>query len=207
MATDPRAVRQRQRILALLDGQALSAQQIADRIHLTRDGVQIYLTRFRAEGLIRIASYLTNRQGGRPAPCYQIGTAPDAAYVPTRVPQCVDMAAERIKQIKRALRGGKLLSAKELAAILGLHSARVRYYLRQMRDDGIIRIGRYGKADAGYLPLYVLGSGPDMPRPQLDVAAQNRNYRARHREAINARRRFKDRLRSKPTTWLTALGL
>lgn len=201
-----RTDRQRGRILAAIADKAMTAQELADSLYMSRDNVSTYLVALKAEKRIHVDSYLCNPKGGRPAPRMKAGKLPDAVYVKTRAPKG-NVPAMRREQIKKALRN-RMLSVLELAERLDLHPAYVRRKVRELRDAKQVRIAGFGQAtEGGFLPLYGLGSEPDAVIQPADPLKRHKAYRERHKDRLNAKRRMRDRLRKRPNTWASALGL
>jgi predicted transcriptional regulator len=207
MSTLSRSARQHARIMELITADALTAQELADRIYLDRGTVNLYLKQMRADKQIHIAGHQYNPQGGRAAPRYFVGDKPDAVYVKTRAAKCGGQVAKRKRHLKKLI-GERALSVSQLSRYMHLAQSQVRRYVRELRDAKEVHIGGWGQLNAGgFQPLYALGDRPDVPREKIPPAIRHKEYRDRHRDAINARRRFRDRLRANPNTWLSALGL
>lgn len=201
-----RADRQRARILAAIADKAMTAMELAQMLHMSRDHAHEYLRKMKADGLVHVASFICNHQGGRAAPCWKAGREKDAVYVKTRAGRG-DVQAMRGEQIKKALRG-HMLSVSDISLRLHLHPAYVRRYIRKLRDAKEIRIAGWGRPPAGgFLPLYGIGSAPDVPKAPVDPQIRKREYYYRHKERLNNIRTMRNRLRRKPNTWASALGL
>lgn len=201
-----RADRQRARILAAIADKAMTATELAQVLHMSRDHAHEYLRKMKADGLVHVASFICNHKGGRAVPCWKAGTEKDAVYVKTRAGRG-DVQAMRGEQIKAVLRG-HMLSAVDIGLRLHLHPSYVRRYIRKLRDAKEIRIAGWGKLSAGgFLPLYAVGSAPDVARAPVNPQIRKREYYYRHKERLSNIRTMRNRLRRKPNTWASALGL
>jgi predicted ArsR family transcriptional regulator len=214
---DPRTAYQRGRILAAIENEALTAGQLAERLHLTRDGINIHLKAMKEARpkLIYVAGHLYNPEGGRPAPQYRPGNAKDAEYVKTRAavrqgrPQVVDVTTERVIE----LLSRTPMTAHELGAALSLTSSRARWYISQLRAESPkrVHVKRYQANFASYpSPVYAAGDKPDAvyqckTRKELYREAMRDPDR---RERVLRKGRLRHMIatmRKKPVSWFAAL--
>lgn len=73
------------------------------------------------------------------------------------------------------------VSARALEAQLGLTDGTVRYHIRALRDQGLLRICDWVRGRTQITPLYQVGREVDMPKPPpISKAELNRRYRARN---------------------------
>jgi hypothetical protein len=206
---DPRRAYQRERILAALQVELLTAQQLADKLFLSRSGVQWYLKAMMKESprLVRIAGYAPSPVRQRSAPMYGLGAEPDEQHIKSRAPKGHITVADRHAQIL-AVMGARWMTAKEVVAELGVQRARL--YVFQLHDAGRLHIVAWRQhPKGGYpAPVYAVGAREDAPRP----AAQSEHekcarYWAKlkadpHRHGHYLQR---NRMRKQPQTWLSAL--
>lgn len=155
--------RARSRILACIEKKHMSAQELADAIFMSRDGVNRHLKKMRNEGLIHIAAYSFNRKGGQPAPRYLAGEGQDAVYENTRTPNRHFIVTNRLLAVEQAIRYHH--TTGEIAEKLGLTNTRARYYVAILRKTRPIYICGWRQLSAGIAPIYALGSKPDAAKP------------------------------------------
>lgn len=219
-ATSPRTERARARILDAVLAGPKTAQQLADTLHMSRDGVQIHINRLLAEKprALHIYARLYNSVGGRPAPQYGLGDKPDAPYFASRTNLRQLIVGNTMHNIKVKLKA-KPRTCKELSQELGLCGARVREYLGRLRPDGLYIKG-WVELTAGMAPLYALGKGKaDAPRPTytpqeryarrkakitLEPEIGDSYYRAQKRRRLNEKIA---NTRKKPQGPFAALGI
>lgn len=212
-----RTVYQRSRILAAIAAEALTAQELADKLHLSRDGINIHLKAMKAAKprQVHVASWVYNRKGGRPAPRYRPGDEPDAVYQAKRTPTRHLQIDWQLAKIKKLLRSP--MTATQLSLALGVSSNWTRSLLARLRAEKQVRIAGWQSLSAGIAPLYGLGSQDDVPRPPVDpkqAYARLKQRRATDDHARDVherdlkRRQIKSRiakLRGKPQAWFAAL--
>jgi predicted ArsR family transcriptional regulator len=212
---DPRGAYQRGRILAAIEKEALTAQELADRLHLTRDGINIHLKAMKAmtPRLVHVSGWVYNPKGGRPAPQYRPGDTTDAKYVAVRAPTRHLQTGEHKSRIMRLLEQKKR-TILQLSDELGLSHQWTRHLISELRAEGRVRIGDWQRQAAGIAPLYVIGSKANKPKPTHTKTAWQRrmerigaNPDAREvYERMLKRRQIKERIeRMKPVTWFGAL--
>jgi predicted ArsR family transcriptional regulator len=215
---DPRGAYQRSRILTAIADVALTAQQLADELHLTRDAINLHLRVMKevSPRLVHIAGYVYNPDGGRPAPQYRPGDHKDAVYVRTRHilqgrKEVVDKTFERVITLLQR----KPMTAKELGDALDLAPARARWYINHLRtsEPKRVYIKRFSPNYAGYpAPVYAAGSRPDAvytPKTPKELH-QDAMRDPERRERILARsklRYFIESKRKKPNGIFGALGI
>jgi predicted ArsR family transcriptional regulator len=215
---DPRGAYQRGRILAAIAIAPLTAQQLADKLHLTKDAINLHLKVMKEASprLVHIAGYLYNRDGGRPAPQYRPGDGKDAVYVKTRPilqgrNQVVEQTFRRVIDLLRR----KPMTAKELGDALDLAPARARWYINELRTSTPKRvyISRFTPNFAGYpAPVYAVGDKPDVvytPKTPKEVHQEamrdpDRRLRILARTKL---RHFIESKRKKPNGIFGALGI
>jgi predicted ArsR family transcriptional regulator len=180
MPADTRTAYQRGRILAAIAAEALTAQQLADRLHLTRDGINIHLKAMKeaAPRQVHVAGWVYNPQGGRPAPMYRPGDRPDAKYVAARAPTRHLQVGKQLAKIKRLLRA-KPMTAAQLGQALGTSSGWARNLVVRLRAEKQVYIAGWQSPGAGIAPLYAMGARDDVPRPPIDP--KNAYARLKHR--------------------------
>lgn len=206
---DPRREYQRGRILATLKEGQLTAQQLADRLHLSRSGTQWHLNAMMAEvpRLVHVAGHAPNPNRQRSAPMYDLGDKPDAKCPRARVPKGRITVMDRREQILKKL-GARQMTAAELAS--EMHLQRARVYLIDLHAEGKVYVSGWRQdAFGGWrFPVYAVGSVPDVARPKpQDGHEKCARYWARlkadpHRHGHYLQR---NRMRKKPQTWLSAL--
>lgn len=206
---DPRSAYQRARILAALKEMPMTAQQLADTLHLSRSGTQWHLNAMRAEKprLVHVAGHARNPDGHRSAPIYGPGDKKDVKCVKSRAPKGRVTVADRHAQILKLLEA-RPRTAAQLVADMFLQRARI--YVFDLHAAGKVRIASWEiRPDGGYpSPVYAVGSGPDAQRPAPQTSHEAcARYWAKlkadpHRHAHHLQR---NRLRKKPQTWLSAL--
>lgn len=206
---DPRREYQRGRILAAIASEPLTAQQLADRLHLTRDGINLILAGMRAEKprLVHVAGHTPNPNGGRPAPMYRPGDKKDAQYVKTRAPKGRVTLEQQLERIL------KMIAAEPMTAVavterMGLKRARL--YVTDLHDQRKVHIHSWNQHPMGGYPspVYAVGNLPDAPRPEpMSTREKNARHWARlkadpQRHALHLQMQ---RVRRKPQTWFSAL--
>jgi hypothetical protein len=206
---DPRREYQRGRILAAIASEAMTAQQLADRLHLTRDGINLILAGMRAEKprLVHVAGHAPNPSGGRPAPMYRPGDKKDARYVKTRA------AKGRVTLEQQYSRILKLLATEPMTAaaiVEKMELQRARLYVTTLHDQRKVHIHSWNPHPIGGYPspVYAVGEGEDAPRPApLSTYEKNARHWAKlkadpQRHALHL---HMQRVRRKPQTWFSAL--
>lgn len=214
---DPRGAYQRGRILAAIATEALTAQQLADRLHLTRDGINIHLKSMKeaAPRLIHVASYVYNPKGGRPAPQYRPGDQKDAEYVPSCAPTRHLQTPNHKAHIMRLLEQKKR-TILQLSDALDLSHQWTRHLISELREEGRVHIGAWQRQSAGIAPLYAVGSKADKPMPKHTKTEWQRlkdrinaNPESREKyENSKKRRQLKERIKrmhATPQSWFAAL--
>lgn len=215
----PRSERQRARILAAIAVEPLTAQQLADRLHLSRDGVNLHLAKMKAmkPRLIHVSGHVYNPLGGRPAPQYSPGDKLDANYTSSRAPTRHNRVSEQLALAKKEL-GANPMTAANLGLKLGIRASRARFYIAKLRATKQAYIKDWIPMAAGSAPIYAVGDKPDAPRRQItgQEAWAKKKARRKKDDAAQAqydkelaRRRLDyriERCKSKPNSWLGALS-
>lgn len=204
---DARRDYQRGRILAALEDGPLSALELAQRLHLTKDGVLRHLASMQqAPRMIRIAAY--RNTGGRPTPLYGAGEREDAPYISTRVPKGRVTSEQQQARILKLLKK-EPLSAAALSDRINLR--RVGIHITRLRKAKRIYVLRWQPTTAGYpSPVYAVGDQPDAPRPPTMSEKEKRARAWAKLKADPARHdlyRRLVRLRRNPQHPFSALGL
>lgn len=206
--------RQKQKILALVGAQPMSAKDLAGKVHLTLSGVLIHTKQMMAETprRLRIAGYVLGGPG-KPTPLYGPGGEPDAVYEAKRKPKQPDRIETRMGQLVEVLQEGEF-TVEQLALRMHLSLSRVREYVRRLRDMRWAYISSWiapdGRGDLA--PAYALGIRADKPKPRKTRAQRYREERAdpeKYRRILAQRRHLHQRakLKQKPNTIFGALGL
>lgn len=217
-SNDPRGARQRNRILAAIATEPLTAQQLADKLHLSRDGINIHLKLMKnaSPRMVHVSGWLQCPKGGRPAPQYRPGDKPDAAYVTTRTPTRHLKIGQNFAIIKRELRC-KSMTTAQLGEVLGITSNWARHFVAQLRAEKKVYIAGWKHLPAGIAPLYTLGNREDVPKPPCDKASAYQRLKEKRKSDPAAqeryerdlkRRRIQSRivkLRNNPQTWFGVL--
>lgn len=220
MGADPRTAYQRGRILAAIATEPLTAQELADRLHLTRDGINIHLKAMKnAEPRqVHVASYDRNVQGGRPAPRYRPGDAKDAVYEPSRTPKRHLQVGKQLAKIKKLLRA-KPMSATQLGQALATSPGWARNLVARLRAAKQVYIGGWQSFGSGIAPLYALGAREDVPRPPIDPKNAYARLKRRRETDDHAREVYErdlrrravnskiKKLKAKPQGIFAALGV
>lgn len=218
MRAQPRTDYQRGRILAALAADTLTAQELADKLHLTRDGINLHLKAMKEAmpKLVHIASYDRNTQGGRPAPRYRPGDKKDAIYQASRTPTRHLKIDQNFAATKKALRTTSMTSA-QLGEVLGVTANWARHFVARLREERQVYISGWIPLRAGIAPLYTLGNREDVPRPVCDKKKAYKRLKERREtdpavreqyERDLKRRAIKSRiakLKVKPPLWFAAL--
>jgi predicted ArsR family transcriptional regulator len=215
---DPRGAYQRGRILTAIANEPLTAQQLADKLHLTKDAINLHLRVMKEASprLVHIAGYVYNPDGGRPAPQYRPGDHKDAVYVRTRHilqgrKEVVDKTIQRVIELLQR----KPMTAKELGDTLDLAPARARWYINHLRtsEPKRVYVKRFSPNFAGYpAPVYAAGNKPDAvytPKTPKQVH-QDAMRDPERRQRILARsklRHFIESKRKKPNGIFGELGI
>lgn len=208
---DPRREYQQGRILAAIASEPLTAQQLADRLHLSRDMILRHLAMLMAEvpRRLHVAGFETTI--ARPAPKYGPGDLPDAVYVPTRAPTRQNEVDEQTERAAAELKACPMTTS-QLADKLGLSVSRTRFYVATLRADGKAYIKAWNAPPCGgdLAPVYGLGNRPDKPKARKTGAQRYRELKAdpeKHERNL-AKRRVLYRIRKStraPQTWCSAL--
>lgn len=212
---EPRTVYQRGRILAAIAEKSLTAQELADKLHLTRDAINIHLKAMKEASprQVYVASWVYNPKGGRPAPQYSAGNWPDAQFVSSRTPTRHLQTAKQKERIMRLLESKKM-TILQLSAEMHLSHQWTRHLIAELRQANRVHIGAWQRQLAGIAPLYAIGDKRDMPKPQHTKTEWQRlkarikaDPDAKERyEQSKKRRQLKARIeRMKPVTWFAAL--
>lgn len=210
-----RGYRQEERILAAIADEAKTTRQLAAELHISRASVAVYLRRLTISPIkhVHIERYemLTT---GRPTPFYRGGTKPDAVFqaIYVRKDKQPDRRTARIMQILELLIAPK--AAADLAPLMTITISGTRRYLQELRADKRIYIKswRHPGKRGDWAPVYMIGNKPDAPKPKETRAERHAKDKADadKYERILAKRRAASRVKtatSKPSNWLSALGL
>lgn len=219
-ASSPRAERARARILEVLGSGPKTAQQLADAVHLGRDGVQQHINRLLAESprAIHIYARLYNSIGGRPAPQYALGDKPDAPYYTTRTNMRQLIVGNTLHNIKVKLKQ-KPRTCMEMALEFKCSGSWMRTLLERLRPDGLYIKG-WQSLPAGMAPVYAIGKGKeDAPRPTYTPQERYARLKAKRQsdeevgdsyQRTQKRRRLNEKIantRKKPQGPFAALGI
>jgi hypothetical protein len=128
------------------------------------------------------------------------------------------MCARRIEMVKAALADG-VLHVHQISPRICLCKERTEDYLAMLVEDGDIHIKRYAPPATGKqqpIAHYALGKGRNAVRPdplsfqQRAALARARIYKDEDRydrfKAVNRAHKALARARTKPQSWLSALG-
>jgi hypothetical protein len=215
---DPRTAYQRGRILAAIADEPLTAQQLADRLHLTKDGINIHLKAMKEASprLVHVAGHVYNADGGRPAPKYSAGDQADATYIPTRqiLQGRKDVVDRTFKRLVEMLQRSPM-TANEIGDALDLAPARARWYISQLRtcEPRRVYIKRFEANYGAYpAPVYAVGNKPDAvytPKTRADVYRDVMADPDRRRRVLtrNKLRHLVASKRKKPNGIFGALGI
>lgn len=205
----PRRTYQRDRILAALKCESLTALQLADKLHLSRSGAQWHLNLMMNETprLVHVAGHARNPDGHRSAPMYGIGDKPDVKCPKARVPKGRITAADQHARILKMLAAKPMTAAEVVQAML---LQRARIYVIEMHAAGKLHIAGWKQDASGAYrsPVYAAGPGDDAarPAPQTEHEKSARHWAKikadPHRHAHLLQR---NRMRKTPQTWLSAL--
>jgi hypothetical protein len=206
---DPRRAYQRTRILAAVQAGPLTAQQVADKLHLSRGGAQWHINGMMAEKprLLHVAGHARNQEGQRSAPTYGLGDKPDVPFRKARAPKGRVTVDDRYEQIMKKL-GARPMTAAEVVDEMLLQRARV--YLIDLHAAGRIHVvsWRQDASGAWRSPVYAVGAAADAERPAPQSEHEKcARYWVRlkadpHRHGHYLQR---NRMRKNPQTWLSAL--
>lgn len=165
----PRRDRQRARILAAIASGPLTAQELADRLHLSRDGINLHIAQMRKETprALHISGHVFNRKGGRPAPQYSLGDLPDATYTASRAPTRHEQRDKQRARAKAELKA-QPMTARQLGARMGICSGWARHYIGELREEKQAYIKGWATLNAGTAPIYAIGQREDEPKPPQD---------------------------------------
>jgi DNA-binding CsgD family transcriptional regulator len=174
-----RRIRQEQRILAVIANEALTAQQIADRLYITRDGVNIHLKRLKDESPRRLYIEGHEKTGARPAAVYRAGSNPDAEYEITRAPKTMrKQTIARNRQAIIDLLTKTPMTTYELSILIGLSQVWTRHYTDELRAEKKLYVRRWQR-NPGTHPSPVLAVGP-----QKDAELKKRTVKEQYREKM-----------------------
>lgn len=187
----------------------MTSQQLGDKLHLSRSGVQIYLQEMMAENprLVHIAGYEPSPTGYRAAPKYALGDKSDAKYEKSRAPKGRITTEDQCKKILRKLRARPMTAAEVVEEML---LQRARIYVFDMHAAGRVHITSWKQDATGAWrsPVYAAGAGQDAPRPgpqsqrEKGARAWQKLKADPHRHGLLLQR---NRMRRKPQTWFSAL--
>jgi hypothetical protein len=207
---DCRRDRQRARILAAIQAEALTSQQLADKLHLSRSGVQLHLTVMTAETprLVHIASYTPAGYRKKGGPMYLAGDKKDAEYPKARRAKGRVTVEQQKARILKLL-GTRQMTVAEVADEMLLRRARI--YMFELREAGKIHIAGWRSHPSAYpSPIYAIGGAPDVARPAaLTESEKCSRHWAKlkadpHRHGLHL---LRARVRRKPQNPFSALGL
>lgn len=205
---DPRTPYQRGRITEALADGALTARQLAARLHMSLSSVTLHLAAMRTTPRqVRIAGYEPNPNSQRPAPKYGLGSNADAKFKKSRAPKGRITAEDRKASILKLL-GDRQMTAAELVKAMLLERARI--YVIEMHAAGAVHVTKWKQDSTGAYrsPVYAAGPGVDAarPAPQSEHEKSARHWKKLksdpHRHAHYLQR---NRMRKVPQTWLSAL--
>lgn len=206
---DPRTVRVRARILAILTAKPSTPREISDQIYLCIEGVINHLRRMQEEKprLVYISGWVYNPKG-RPRPLYAAGSKKDVAYVKTKAPMGRLFGPDRKDQIFKLLSRAEY-QTRAISEKLFLSEASVRSYILQLRKENKVRISHWTpQSSAPPIPAYRAGSEPDQPRPAL-LTSSERSARYWAKIKANQHRHqiflMLKRAKRNPQGWLGAL--
>lgn len=206
---DSRRAYQRARILASLQVELMTAQQLADKLHLSRSGAQWHLNLMMDEAprLVHVAGHARHPAGQRSAPMYGLGDKPDVKCPKARAPKGRITAEGRKAQILKLL-AKKPLTAADVAGDLLLERARI--YVIELHAAGMVHVETWRQDASGAYraPVYAAGAGSDAARPEPQ-SVHEKGARAwaklkadPHRHGLHLQR---NRMRKTPQTWASAL--
>lgn len=206
---DPRTVRVRARILAILTAKPSTPREISDQIYQCIEGVINHLRRMQEEKprLVYISGWVYNPKG-RPRPLYAAGDKKDVVYVKTKAPFGRLFADDRKAQIVKMLARHNY-TTDNIAERLFLSKPSVRNYLLELRNEKKVRIAAWiSKSCAPPVPVYGIGGEPDQPRPELLTSSERSSrYWAKIKSNPHRHQIFLmlQRARRKPQGWIGAL--
>lgn len=209
-----RGERQRGRISWALRPAPLTAQQLADQLHLSRDAVLLHLRRMldAEPRQVHVGGYLPAPRQGKAAPLYAAGPGVDVEYPRYRKPKAADRVEGRLAAMVALLAEPR--TSGQLAELMHLSSSRVLFYLSELKAAGRIHIKAWasppGRGDLS--PVYALGKRKDKAKPRQSRAERYKleiSDPERHEDML-ARRRTRYSLikaKSRPNGVFGALGL
>lgn len=211
MGKPTRTEYQRGRILKALAEQPMTAQQLAEKLHMTRSSILQYLRTMKAETprLIHVCGHLANF-AARPAEVHALGDKPDAKYVPKKTPTRHLIVKQRRADIMRRIRA-KPMTKAQLAESLGLKLSGVEPHITAMKKEKLLHVAHWVTNPTGYpAPAYGAGGKPDAPRP-APLSTSEKNARHWAKLKANPRRyavyRQIQRAKARPQSWFGALTL
>lgn len=215
-------LRQLDRIVDLITAEPMSAEQLADAMQCTKGNIVIYLRRLKAATPPRVHVYdhaPPVDHGGRPRPIYAAGDHPDEVFEAKRKPPLQYDRVARSNALILAALADTPMTAQALAELVNRSKSRTLRLLRTLReaDPKQVYIAAWSESQSqgDIAPLYKAGNRPCKPKPKQSRAARYKKELAnKEQHALNlakrrARRRATSaatRSKSKPTTWLSALG-
>jgi hypothetical protein len=172
MAKHKVAERQIARILALVEHEALSAIEIAARLHMSITSAGRFVARLLAEKPRSRRLYIADWRHGasptRPVRILRAGRQPDVRYVPMverKGPHRLRAEADRKRAEVLALLAMPQ-TTQQLSVRMGVSESRIKAYIREHRAAGRIHIKAWvlpvyrGSQSA----VYALGNQPDKQR-------------------------------------------
>jgi hypothetical protein len=211
-----------QQLVDALSAKPMTVEQLAAELGMCVSSIAIYVARLRTEPKRIYVSGYARRTSGMPAVIWSAGAQPDVEFVPLSMPTRKTSAAERIEQVL-ALLTESPRTLRELGDAMHMVRRAAGRYLTILRNQDDKRVyikawlhpsvGFPGQRAGAWAPVYAVGSKPDKPMPAKETSAQRhaRRYKRPEIREAEALRRKRDyilkKARSKPTTWLTALGI
>lgn len=209
-----RGIEQRRRIIARLGCGPMSAQELADKIHLSRAAILLHIEVLRDDKQVRIAGY-RDRIKARPTPLYGLGDESDAPYIRVRNRPRVNKLEQRRNEVETAVvKHLKLarMTSVELAALVGIANVTMRKYLMRMCSDKKIYRASWAARDGGGIPIAIWANG-SLPHARVPIAPKPRsipNLPDEQKEILMRKREAKDIIRiatQKKNGIFSALGL
>jgi DNA-binding CsgD family transcriptional regulator len=150
-----RSERQEQRILDALLVASMTAYQLAERLHLSRQCIQVHVRALMAQPDRRVHVVSFQLGAGRPRLVYGLGSGHDAKIHKFQQERVLDFLTDiTIPQ-----------SAYQISERMGMGYGNLKVYIRGLKKRRKIHIASWLWSAKVAVPLYLIGNEPNAPKP------------------------------------------
>jgi predicted ArsR family transcriptional regulator len=150
-----RSERQEQRILEALRTGPMTAHQLSDRLHISRQCAQVHLRTLMKQPDRRVHITSFQLSAGRPRVIYALGSGHDVKIERFQQDRILDMLNEiTVPQ-----------SAYQIAERMGMGYGNAKRYMRGLKKRRKIHIAAWLWSEKTPFALYLIGYQKDMPKP------------------------------------------